>query len=275
VTENWSALVENKGFEFMVSSTNIKTASVSWTTSFNLTIPKNRLLSFPGIESSSYATTYIVGKPLSELHKFRFAGVNDTTGLFQFFTAGGKITYTPTNVGASSYNDIESIGDLDPKFYGGISNTMSYKGFYLDVFFEFKKQMGANYLAQVYNYAIPGFQYNQPAALLSRWQKPGDHSSIQKFTTTYGDAYTAAAQYFSQSDAVYSDASYIRCKSVSIGYNLPAKFLHKLKLNSCRMYVQGQNLFTITDYLGNDPETQNFFGIPTLRTVTAGVQVNF
>lgn len=274
VTENWPALVENRGFEFTFTSTNIKTKAVTWSTSFNLTIPKNRLVSFPGIESSSYATSYIVGKPLSELKKFRYGGVNDSTGLFQFYASDGKVTSFPRNVSAHSLNDLKAIGDLDPKLFGGLSNTVSVKGFYLDVFFEFKKQTGTNYLGQIYSYGVPGFQYNQPAALLSRWQKPGDHSDVQKFSATYSDAYSTA-QYFSQSSGVYSDASYLRCKTLCFGYELPAKALERMKMNSCRLYIQAQNVFTISKYLGDDPETQNFFGIPTLRTVTGGIQMNF
>jgi hypothetical protein len=208
------------------------------------------------------------------LNKFKYAGVNDTTGLFQFVTADGKITNTPKNIGGTNFNDVRVIGNLDPKFYGGLSNSFSFKGIHLDIFIEFKKQLGANYLAQVYNYSVPGFQYNQPAALLSRWQKPGDHADIQKYTATYSAAYTAGTQYFAQSSGVYSDASYIRFKTASLSYDLPARVLTKAKFTSCRFYLQAQNLFTITRYLGDDPETQNFYGVPPLRTVTAGVQFN-
>jgi hypothetical protein len=275
VTENWSALVENRGFEFSFQSKNIQTRNFDWSSSFNLTIPKNRLVSFPSIETSSYAVQYVVGQPLSVLNKFRYAGVNDSSGLYEFFTADGKVSSSPANISGKSFNDVQAIGDLDPKFYGGLSNSFSYKGFHLDLFFEFKKQMGANFLSQIYNYSVPGFQYNQPIALLTRWQKPGDRSDIQKFTATYGDAYVTGAQYFSQSSAVYSDASYLRCKSVSASYDLPSKVLRRIKGTGCRVYIQAQNVFTITNYKGDDPETQNFYGIPPLKIITAGAQLNF
>lgn len=275
VTENWAALVENKGLEFSLTTTNMRTSTFSWNTAFNLTIPKNRLVSFPGIETSSYAVRYVVGQPLSVLNKLRFTGVNDSTGLFQFITADGKITSTPKLLSGTNFNDMQIIGNLDPKFFGGLSNALSYKGIHIDVFIEFKKQLGLNYLAQIYGNRIPGFEYNQPAALLSRWQKPGDHTTIQKFTSTYAAAYAAGAQYFTQSSGVYSDASYLRFKTVSLSYDLPTKILSKVKMSACRFYVQAQNLFIISGYKGDDPETQNFYGIPPLKTITAGLQFNF
>ena len=276
VTENWSAKVQNTGLEFVVSSTNFKTKEFSWNTSFNLTIPRNKLVSFPGIESSNYATRYVVGEPLSVLMKFKYLGVNDTTGIFQFLDAKGVPTYSPVNISNNQFNDIQDIGNLDPKFYGGFSNSFEYKNFHLDIFFEFKKQTGINYLAQIYGIYVPGVESNQPAALLSRWQKPGDKSEFEKFTT---DAFTpagrAARSYFTQSSGAYSDASYIRLKTVSFSYTLRSRYHGKIKAGALRFYVNAENVFTVTNYKGNDPETQSFYGVPPLRTIATGCQFNF
>lgn len=275
VTENWAAKVQNTGMEFVVSSTNFKTKHFSWNTSFNLTIPRNKLVSFPGIESSSYATRYVVGEPLSVLLKFKYLGVNDTTGVFQFLDAKGAATYSPGNISNNQLNDIQNIGNLDPKFYGGLSNSFGYKNFNLDIFLEFKKQTGINYLGQIYN-NVPGGEINQPVALLSRWQKPGDRSEFEQFTTDVSTpAGDAARTYFTQSSGVYSDASYIRLKTVSLSYTLQGKHLGKIKAEALRFYINAENVFTITDYKGNDPETQSFYGVPPLRTMVAGCQFNF
>lgn len=275
VTENWSAKVQNTGMEFVVSSTNFKTKEFSWNTSFNLTIPRNKLVSFPGIESSSYATRYVVGEPLSVLLKFKYLGVNDTTGIFQFLDAKGVPTYSPKNISNNQLNDIQEIGNLDPKFYGGLSNSLGYKNLYLDIFFEFKKQTGINYLGQIYN-NVPGGEINQPVALLSRWQKPGDKTEFEKFTTdVITPAGIAARRYFTHSSGVYSDASYIRLKTVSLSYTLQGKHLGKIKAEALRFYINAENVFTISNYKGNDPETQSFYGVPPLRTVVAGCQFNF
>jgi hypothetical protein len=218
----------------------------------------------------------VVGQPLSVLLKFKYLGVNDTTGIFQFLDAKGAPTYSPASISNNQLNDMHDIGNLDPKFYGGLSNSFGYKNFHLDIFFEFKKQTGINYLAQVYGGYVPGTEVNLPVTFLSRWQKPGDKSEFEKLTT---DAITpagiAARRYFTQSSGVYSDASYIRLKTVSLSYTLQGKHLGKIKAEAVRFYINAENVFTMTDYKGNDPETQSFYGVPPLRTVVAGCQFNF
>ena len=276
VTENWSAKVQNAGWEFEVNSSNFQGKKFRWNTSFNLTIPRNKLVSFPGIESSDYATKYVVGQPLSVLNKFKYLGVDDATGTFEFLTAGGLPTYSPVNIKNNRFNDIQVIGNLDPKLYGGINNSFEYQNCQLGIFLEFRKQTGINYLAQIYGRNVPGEEFNLPAALLSRWQKPGDQSEFEKFTT---DAVTtpgrAARTYFVQSSGVYSDASYIRLKTISFSYKLPEKIIKKMKVEALRFYINARNLLTVTHYKGNDPETQNFYGVPPLRTLAVGCEFNF
>jgi len=276
VTENSPATVQNSGWEFTLTSSNFKSKNFTWITSFNLTIPRNKLVSFPGIESSSYATKYVVGQSVNVIKGFKYLGVNDTTGIFQFLTKKGIPTYSPTNISGNNFNDIQVIGNLDPKFYGGMGNSFTYKDFQLDVFLEFKKQTGINYLAQIYGGNVPGGEFNLPAALLSSWQKPGDKSEFEKFSTDVSTpAGRAAHRYFTQSSGVYSDASYIRCKTVSFSYTLRGKYLGKIKAEALRFYINAENLLTITNYKGNDPETQNFYGVPPLRTIAVGCQFNF
>lgn len=273
VTQNWSALVENKGLEVQVNYSVFKRKNFEWTTSFNFSLPRNRLLKFDGIESSAYATKYIIGRSLSGLNKFRYYSINDTTGIYQFLTSKNTITYTPANISGANFNDIQFIGDLDPEFYGGWGNTFRYKGFLLNFFFEFRKQLGVNYLAQVYGGTVPGWQTNQPEALLNRWQSLGDKAEFQKYTSQYSDAAIAALQYFSQSDAVYSDASYLRLKTLSISYSLSEKLIRKLMVQGINLFISSQNVLTISGYKGNDPETQNFYGVPPLKTIVGGIQI--
>ncbi|MGY0039310.1 hypothetical protein [Pedobacter sp. NJ-S-72] len=128
VTANWDAIVQNSGFEFTVQTQNIKKENFSWSSSFNISIPKNKLVSFPGLESSSYATTYVIGQSLNTIYGFQYAGVNPETGLFQYKNAAGELTSTPKSPSETHFNDYVSIGNRDPKFYGGVQNTFSYKG---------------------------------------------------------------------------------------------------------------------------------------------------
>jgi len=273
VTENSPALVQNTGWEFILQAKIISHKDFSWSTSFNATIPRNKLLAFPGLATSSYSTTYLIGRPVNEILGFKSAGVNSTTGLFQFYDATGKIVATPKAPSGNSLNDFYDLGSRDPKFYGGLANNISYKNVQLSFFFEYRKQLGINYLSQLYG--TPGGEINQPEALIdSHWKSPGDNASFQKYAAVYGPAATALANY-KRSDGVYSDASFLRLKTVSLSYLIPSKVLGKIDVKSLRVYVNAQNIFTITGYKGNDPETQNFYGVPTLRTITGGLQLTF
>jgi len=271
VLENWNAIVQNTGIELTLQVSPFKSDRFTWNSSFNMTIPQNKLVSFPGLAQSPYSTTYVIGQSLTVQEKFRSAGVDPQTGLFQFYNAQGQITGSPVEGSTGKFNDFRNIGNLDPKFYGGWSNNFTWKRLHLDVFLEFRKQMGVNYLGQVYTF-LPGTEVNQPAALLNAWTRPGQGTNIQRFSSQYGQAATEA-RYFEESTGAYGDASYIRFKTISLSYNLPAAWIRRLNITGLKLYASAQNLFTITDYKGNDPETQNFYGVPVLKTVTCGLQL--
>lgn len=267
ITKNFVATVENKGLEIQVTSVNIKTSKFQWTLSGNLSIPKNRLISFPGLESSSYSGTYVVGSSPNVLRKVRFAGVNDTTGIFEFYTNKGSKTYRPDLI-----NDAAVIGSLDPKFFGGVSNTFNYKGLQLDVFFQFVNQIGANYLQQVYQSPV-GSMINMPVQMVDRWTKPGDRSFNQKYAMLGSSQTAKAGQTFVYSDGSFSNASFIRLKNVAFSYLFNQPWIKRIGFQNCRVYANGQNLLTITDFVG-DPETRNIYGIPPLKTIVVGLQFN-
>lgn len=266
ISSNFPALVQNTGVEIQVSGTIIKKTKFNWTTAINITIPKNKLVSFPGIESSSYYNFYVVGKSLAILNKFKYLGLNSTTGIYEFDSPTG-VTSNPSN------NDRYIIGNLDPKFYGGFNNSISYKNFQFDCQFEFQKQIGANYLQQILGAFPPGTMNNQLAYTLNRWQKAGDNTAIQKLTSLTSGAIATAFTRFANSSGAYSDASYLRLSSLSASYSLPEKILAQLKCTGFKIYVNTQNLLTISKYLGNDPETRSFFSMPPLRSIVAGIQI--
>ncbi|RKO70768.1 SusC/RagA family TonB-linked outer membrane protein [Sphingobacterium puteale] len=273
VAENWDATVQNSGLEITLQSKNIARGNFSWNTAFNLSLPRNRLVAFPGLETSSYATRYMIGKPLNAIYAFRYTGVNPETGLFEFSGAGGELTSNPQRPSGISFNDFNYIGTTDPAYFGGLQNTLTYKNFQLDLFVEFKKQTGSNYLKQVYNGAV-GQEYNLPAAMLDRWQRPGDRAEFQRYTTTFGSDVFKAGQSYALSDAVYSDASYIRFKTLNVSYTLDKKITEALRVKVLRIYGSAQNLFTITNYLGNDPETQGLYTVPVLKSFVIGLQLS-
>jgi TonB-dependent starch-binding outer membrane protein SusC len=271
VTDNLDALVQNTGWEITLQATPIKSADFNWSASANFSLPKNKLVAFPNLSSSSYAQQYFIGQSVNSVVGYRSAGVNPETGLFEFYTVSGEKTYMPTSPSNGSLNDQFILGTTDPKWFGGLQNSFRYKNLQLDVFVEFRKQWGVNYLQQVYT-QLPGFEQNLPATFNQRWQKPGDQAKFQRLSVQYGEAYDAGS-YFFQSDGVYGDASYLRLKNVSLSWQLPTKVINSLHIQNLRLYANAQNLLTITNYAGNDPETQNFYGVPPLKIVVIGLQL--
>lgn len=271
VNKNFPATVQNTAWELSLTTTNIKTRNFSWTSNINLTIPRNKLISFPDLASSSYSNSLIVGQPVTILKKFHQIGVNDSTGIYEFADSKGSPTYNP-----SYTTDQTAIIDRAPRYYGGFQNSFSYKGFHLDFLFQFVKQIGASY---AYTF-IPGVYiggsvngYNQPVSVLSRWQKPGDKSNIERFSSDFSTA--GAYSYSAGSDAAFTDASFIRLKNLSFSWELPKSLLQKTHLQGCRIFMQGQNLLTITHYAGMDPENQGTvtLSLPPQKVLTVGFQM--
>jgi hypothetical protein len=209
--------VQNRGLEFTLNSDNIISRNFKWTTNFNLSGHTNKLVAFPGLANSSYATLYTVGKSVNEVMGFRYKDVNPQTGVFEFYTAKGAVTYNPNYGPASQGGDFEPIADLDPRFTGALANTVTYKKLSLFFTFQFTKQTGLNYLYSIYPQANnPGGFSNEPAAVLSRWQKPGDITDVERATASFSSAASAAGGYFGFSSGAYSDASYIRLKTLAL-----------------------------------------------------------
>lgn len=264
---NLPATVRNTGWEFLIETKNIQSKKITWTTSVNLTIPRNKLLSFPNIQGSSFANTYVVGQPLSIFKFFNSVGVDPETGLYEFTDFNGSGSY--------SIVDRQIVKSYLPGFYGGFNSLIRYGGISLDFLIQFSKQNGFGYREAFA--ATPGDLSNQPASVMQRWQKPGDISAVQKFTT--GLVGNGQSRYFNMqnSDAGFMDASFVRLKNVQLSYALPQSIAERIGLNHAGIYVQGQNLFTITPYDGWDADnaTSRRGNIPALTMLAVGFRLNF
>ena len=279
VLENLDATVQNKGWEFTLTSNNIKKSNFTWTTNFNISANHNKLVAFPNLQNSSYSYEYYIGKSLSTVTGLRYKDVNPQTGLFEFYTSKGQVTSSPDNDVASNGGDLTTIADLSPKFFGGIGNNFTYKKFSLSIFFQFSKATAPNYLSELYSpYSgyPPGTLTNEPVQVLNHWRNPGDHSGLEKvFTNPNSDA-AAAANDFVQSSGAYSDDTYLRLKTVAFSYNLPDNVLKKLSITSGKIFISGENLLTITDYKVGDPEQPGQLeAFPIQRTIVLGTSLNF
>ncbi len=258
VQANLAAIVENRGWELSLHTENFKTDNFSWTTDINLTLPKNELVAFPGLEASTYANQYVIGQPITIKKVFHYIGIDPETGIYQFedYDGDGSISIP---------NDQQYTVDTAPKFYGGISNSFKYHNWDLSLFFQFTKQKNYNYW---YTASPAGIMGNQPIGVLDHWQSSGDNSETQLYTSGNNVEATTAFYNFIQSDAAISDASYIRLKNAAISYSLP---LGKL---SGKVFLQGQNLITFTNFKGGDPEQFSGF-TPPLRWLGGGFQLTF
>ena len=113
---------------------------------------------------------------------------------------------------------------------------------------------------------------NFPVITLQRWRQPGDITSIQKASTSY-ESYVAFDKARTYGGESIGDASFVRLKNVSLSYNIPKKILNRLKISDAKISLQGQNIFTITKYLGLDPESQSISTLPPLRTLSIGLNL--
>lgn len=166
IQSNLDATVQNTGLEFELNTVNIKSPNFSWNTSFNLTIPRNKLISFPQLDASTYSNQFVVGQPLDILLLYENTGVDPQTGIYTFVDANGDgIINSPA--------DIIAMVDAGPKYYGGLQNTLSYKNVSLDFLFQFVKQKARNYFS---TNPFPGTMANQPTEILDHWQETGNNS---------------------------------------------------------------------------------------------------
>ncbi|GAA3929236.1 TonB-dependent receptor [Chitinophaga oryziterrae] len=264
VDENFPATIQNKGLEGQLNVNVIRSKNFNWHSSLNMTIQRNKLIDFPDLATSSYANNYIIGQPINIFRAYQFAGVNPATGLYQFIDHNGKATSSPDPT-----TDKTILIDPNPKFFGGFSNSLQYKGFDLDFLLQFVNQKARNYKFG----NLPGLAVrNQPISVLNRWKNPGDIVDIQKVSTNSSEIsvpFDAAIA----SDASYVGASYVRLKNISLSYSLPMQWLSKIKASQARIYIQAQNLLTFTNFIGSDPETAGLGALPPLRIITVGLQI--
>jgi len=250
---NFPGVVQNTGWEFELHASPVKAQDFSWNSSFNLTLPKNKLVSFPGLAQSSYANSLVVGQDLSIVKAYQFLGVNPQTGLADYkdVNGDGKLSFLADAVVA---------GKTSPDLYGGFSNSFNYKGFQLDIFFEFVKR---SYLG---NYpALGSSATNDPSVfVLNRWEYPGEITNIPAATLDASNIRISTAQ--------FTDASYVRLKNLALSYSLKSSVLKHLNFSDLKIYIEGENLFVIANKDRFDPEISGS-GFPPLRTLTAGLKL--
>lgn len=263
---NLPATIQFSGAEFVLKTVNVKARDFGWTSSFNITLRRNKIIAFPGLAQSPYFHQFYVGGPYTGQTEFTFAGLNPQTGIYQFVNYQGKIVDAEN---ASYQTDKLKVLNQQPSFFGGFQNNVHYKSFQLDFFFQFSKQRQSNINGGFY---YPGLMENQPTAVLSRWQKPGDHTTEQAYSVnpTYAQL---LGYYFSQnSDFGAKNIYYIRLKNISLSWQMPGSWAAKIAAKECSLFIHAENRLTITNYVGLDPETGPRSLAP-MKVTTVGVRV--
>lgn len=271
----WSnaAQISNKGFELTINSINFQNKYFTWSTNLNISQNTNNIdkLATPLQYGSRNLILQQEGYPLYSFWVYKQLYVDPQTGnaVYEDINKDGKITSADRHI----------VGSIWPKFFGGLSNNLTYKDFDLGIFFSF--QYGNETYDHNRFFGESGGARDAARILLAsnlrRWQKPGDITDVPKADGVNVNNYLDGSSRF------LSDGSFLRLRSLSLGYSLPRSFLQRAGIENARVYVIASNLFLITKYSGIDPESssnssQNQPGIdlgtpPQPRSVQFGLNI--
>lgn len=293
ISQNYGT-IDNNGIELEVSGNIISTKNFQWRSSLNFSTQKSKVVK---LVSELPYEQYVIreGESIRALWGYEYAGVNKANGNPMYYKADGTVVqgnpvnskyyvYDPANPKDMSKaanltdEDKKILGNSIPTWFGGFDNTLFWKGFDLNIFFRFS---GGNKVANITRRDMlnQGFQ-NNSTEILGRWQSeanPGDgktpklYYGKENFINLSGEG----------SSRWVEDGSFLKLQNLSLGYNIPGHICKKIKLEKVRVYVQAQNLWTITGYSGLDPEVYtsqvgvDWNGNPQQRVFTIGLNIGF
>lgn len=248
----------------MLGGVPLNIRNFSWNINANISFQKNILLRYHGPENPTH--NLVVGQSVTSQKVYQFGGVDPKEGTYFFIDRYGN------SVTSLTEPDKTVVINIDPKSYGSIINSFGFKGLLLDINCVFMVRRGKNVLGQM-GTVPPGGTHNQPVEVTSRWQKPGDITTVAKYSSS-ASAYLLQ-EYVINSTNVFGSASYLRIRNVFLSYRFNQALLKRKHLQNLRLYIYGQNLFTFSKYKNLDPEnlSYNNYSMPPLRVITAGFQI--
>jgi TonB-linked SusC/RagA family outer membrane protein len=268
---NSGAVLRVSGWELSLRSELIHTRLVQWSVSINASLPKTRLVAFPLLNASPYASSLVIGQSITVAKTYQLMGVDQATGLYQFKDVNHD----------NKLNDSDRvvIGDWDAHCYGGLNSSLQIGRLALDVHIEGRLQKGLDYQMSSYVRNPPGMlgpsmETNQTVAIRNHWMHSGQTAVYQQLTTSLSTVAGKLLSYYAASSAVMTDASFLRLKTLALSWQLADDWMKWAHCGHTRLFVQAQNLITLTRYQGTDPETQGL-ALPPLRTMEAGIQLTF
>ncbi|MEJ7692487.1 TonB-dependent receptor [Daejeonella sp.] len=277
VTTNLASM-DNKGFDILLTGMPVKTTNFTWNTSFNLTTVKNEIKKLTSNEVITGTKRLRVGTDLYQFYLRDYAGVDPADGAPTWFMDqlgtdgkpnGTRITTKTYNL-ATRYDK----GSALPDFTGGMTNNFRYKRFDFTGFL-FYSSGGKIYdeLYQALSHAGRANGTQLSPDVYNSWKKAGDITNTPRFRPTNTDLGD------SQSSRFLYDGSYIRIKSLTLGYDLKSDWARKVKLSNARIYLSGENVFTFAKHKGMDPETEitglTSFDVPNIKTFSLGLNIGF
>ena len=301
--------IQNKGIELSLNSTNIQTKDFTWQTNFNISFIKNTLKGLasgvesmyarPGFDSNFTAYDYIatVGQSLGLIYGYEFDGIYQSSDFNR--TPSGQLvlkegitnnaryngTLQPGVVkykdqdgdGIITTNDRTVIGNAMPKWYGGITNTLNFKGVDFSFMFQFNYGNDIYNATRIYATQSRSGRRNMLAEVADRWSPTNASNKVPSYNGYItNDVYSRFVE----------NGSFLRLKNITLGYTLPHKWVRKFHASKLRIYGTAQNLFCVTKYSGYDPEVNSassnpmtpgldWGAYPKSRVFTFGIDLQF
>lgn len=289
--------IENRGYEFSITSKNFVKKDFTWTTNIVFSHYKNKVVSlngFPAIDGivatgfgpQIYATKTQVGGPVGEFYGYKTMGIIKTDAQLAFLAQHpqnvigqaaqissdrslsntiylGDILYDGNN-GDGSPNKQYNLGSPNPDFTYSITNNFTYKDFEFSIFLNGSKGGKILNAVSYQTMGMYGLYQNQRAESANFWTPSNPNSNIPTPRSSWGNNNLV------MSDRFLEDASFLRIQNLRIGYNLPMDWAKKIKMAHLRVYVSGQNVYTFTKYSGLDPEIGSLNQNPVLQNIDYG-----
>lgn len=292
----------NKGFEFSANSDVVRSKALVWNVGVNFTHQTNKVLSLFNnadvIVSNGTGNYNIlrVGEPINALYGFQFAGVSSANGNPVYYKPDGSLVMG--NIPNSSYFIVKDIndgtlgaassltgadrvvlGNTLPTYFGGITSSLSFKGFAIDILFRYAGGNKIMNLTRQESLLSQGFT-NNGREILDRWTKPGAVTTVPRLWYGRDNFINLTQQAVSR---FVEKGDFFRLDNLNVSYNFPTATLSRVfgsNVKGIKFYVQGQNLWVSTKYTGIDPDNIDSRGldynvIPAARTISVGLNVGF
>jgi TonB-linked SusC/RagA family outer membrane protein len=284
-TSIWSNIgsIRNRGLDMGLHTVNLDGGprGIGWTSDLNVTWNRNEVTQLYNGQiatfnvSSRITSVAAVGQPLGEFYLYKFLRVDPDNGNAVFQAADGSETDSPGS------SDRMFVGSPQPKYYGGFTNTFTFRDFDLRGFLQFSQGNKVFNMMRIFTDDGGCTWDNESTIALTRWQKPGDITNEPRMSYDC----TSGADVISS--RFVEDGSFVRLGEVTLGYKLPDRLASAARMTNARLYVSGRNLHTWTDYTGYNPDVNSagigsnvvmgvdYYAYPLARTFTLGVSASW